>query len=119
MCIFLIYNCINCYSSFTRLSVTDNQLSLPTSYWNHSINSSYSCLERLINRLSLNNTESFSFYWIKLFRTYRTFPVNRNPEWINNSSQHLFSNRYRRNSFSSLNRISFFNECLITKQNTT
>ena len=52
----LINNSIDCDGGLTRLTVTDNQLTLSTTNGNHRVNSFQASLQRLFHWLSIDHT---------------------------------------------------------------
>ena len=57
----LINNCVNSNSRLSRLTVTDDQLTLSATDRYHGIHSFQSGLQRLIYRLTKDNTRRFTF----------------------------------------------------------
>ena len=57
---FLIDDGIDGNGGFTRLTVTDNQLALTSTNWNHGIYGLDSCLKGFIYRLAENNAWGFA-----------------------------------------------------------
>ena len=62
-CTFLVNDGINRYRCFTRLPVTDNQLTLITTDRYHGINRFQTNLYRLVNRLTCDNARCDFFNW--------------------------------------------------------
>ena len=73
----LIYNRIYCYCSFSCLPVSYDKFSLTFSYRNHRVYRLYSCLQRFIYRLSLQNSGRCIFHRPEFIGLYLFFSVNR------------------------------------------
>ena len=56
----LIDNGVYCYGSLTRLTVTDDKLTLTTTNRNHGVDSLQTCLQRFLYWLSINHTRSLA-----------------------------------------------------------
>ena len=76
----------------TRLTVADNQLTLPAADRNHGIDSLQTGLQRLVYRLTVNNARSFTLqrHFAKL-AAYQPFAVQRFAQRVDNTSQHTLA----------------------------
>lgn len=83
----LIDNGINCNSSLSCLSITNNELSLSSSNWHKWIYTLKSSLHRFVDWFSWNNTWSFKLNSLSLIRFNSTKTINWVTKWVNDSSK--------------------------------
>jgi hypothetical protein len=88
---FLCENCIDRNGCFSCLSITDDELSLPSSDRDHRIDCFDTGLERYCDRLSRNHTRSYSLDWIVFRWSDITTLVNRLAKTIEHSPNILFT----------------------------
>ena len=76
----------------TRLTVADNQLTLPAADRNHGIDSLQTGLQRLVYRLTVNNARCFTLqrHFAKL-AAYQPLAVQRFAQRVDNTSQHTLA----------------------------
>ena len=77
-----------------RLTVTNNELSLASTDWNHRINTFQSGLNRLINVLSSNNTWRYLLYRRSGLGIQSTFAVDRVTQRVHDATQQFRTCRY-------------------------
>ncbi len=72
----LVNYCINGYRRLAGLPVADDELSLPTAYRNHGIDSQQACLHRLTHGLAFHDSRSLEFDRTAMGCVDRTLTVN-------------------------------------------
>src|SRR5690606_39531846 len=77
-------------SSDLCLTVTDNQLTLTTSNWDHRVNRFDTCLQWLRYRLTVDNTRRFTLdrHFVG-FTCYRSFTINRLTQCIRSEERRV------------------------------
>ena len=88
---FLIEDRIGRNGRLSRLSISNNQFSLPSSNWHHRINRFNSCFQRHIYWLSCNYSRSYFFHKSKMLWSDSLSSVDRFPNSVEHSSQVFFS----------------------------
>src|SRR5690554_1908416 len=117
---FLIDDSIYGNGRFSSLSVANDKLPLSASNGNHRINSFYSSLKWLVNRLTKNYFWRFSLQWHFVeFTCDGAFPIHRLPQSVYDPASHSFAYINRGNSTSTPNYIPFAHQVRRTKQNNT
>ena len=115
----LINNGVHCNGSFSCLAITNNQLSLSSTNWNHSINCLNSCLQWCVNRFSLDNAMCHTFNSSKLCACNWSLAINRLSKCIDNSTCEFVTHRNFYHSTCCLYCIALADVMLISKQNCT
>lgn len=78
----------------SSLTISNDQLTLPSTDWNHCVDSLQSSLDRLIDGPPGKNTGRFGLGTSGLFRIDGPLAINGVTERINNASQQLWSHGY-------------------------
>ena len=88
----MVNNRINGDGRLTRLAVADNQLALSTADRNHGIYRLDTRLQRLVHRLAVDNTRSFTLerHLARLADDF-AFPVKRIAQWVDDAANHAFA----------------------------
>src|SRR5208283_1635180 len=102
--------------SLSCLAVTDDQFPLSPSNRDHRINCLYSCLERLPDRLPVNNTRRNNVDNSACLRIDRPLAVNRLPDSIYNPSDHFLSDRNRHDLAGPFDNVAFLNVGVLAEQ---
>ena len=105
---FLVENRINCNRGFTRLAVTDDELSLPFADRHHGVDRLDPGLQRFIDRLAHQYAGRSIFNRAFLFGNNGTFAIDRLSECIDNTTDQSLANRYFYNFSGRFDNISFF-----------
>ena len=106
--------------SLADLTVADDKLTLATTDRNHGIDSLYTCLERLVHRLTENYARCFAFE-----RETDTFPLDRSAtvdrlaEHVDHATQHALAHRNRSNFTRALHRHVFCDCIYLIEQHHT
>lgn len=104
---FLVNNGVDSNGGLTSLSITDDQLSLPSSNGDEHIDWFQTGLHWLVHWLSWNDTWCFQFDSLSLIGLDGTGSIDWVTKSINNSSEHFLSNGDIHNWTSSLHDITF------------
>ena len=83
---FLIDNRIDRNSGLPRLAVSDNQLALSTSNWNHGIDRFQSRLNGLINRFTSNYARRNLLDWLSTISDDISLTINRVSKRVNDTT---------------------------------
>ena len=87
--VLLVYDCVNCDSGLTGLTVTNDQLTLTTADRNHSVNCQKSSLNWLANRLTLHDARSLELNRATMCSVDSAKSINRLAQWVNNTTKHV------------------------------
>merc|ERR1719334_1919097 len=105
----LVDNSIDGNSSFSSLSVSNDQFTLSTANWHKGVDGLDTSLHRLADRLSWDNARSFN-------TNSESVLVSKS---INNTSKNFHTNWDVHNSSSSLHNISFLDQFIVTEYDNT
>ncbi|EOC62964.1 hypothetical protein NM90_2208 [Neisseria meningitidis NM90] len=108
-CTFLVNDGIQCYGSFTGLTVTNDQLTLTTTNRNHRVNGFQAGLHWLVNRFTRNHTRCDFFDRGGQSCINRAFAVDRPTQCINDASDQFAPDRHFQDTTGTGNRVAFFN----------
>src|SRR5208337_1507729 len=98
------------------LAVTDDELPLSPTNRDHRINCLYSCLERLPDRLPVNNTRCNDINYSACLGIDRPLAVNRLPDGIYNASDHFLSDWDRHDLSRPFDNVAFLNVGVLAEQ---
>ena len=104
-------------SRFSSLSITNNQLTLTSTNWNHRVNRHDTSLKWLANRLSWYDTRSNFFDGIVFSRSNVTFTVNWLTQCVYYTAEEFFSNRNLKQLASCFHFIALFDIETFTEKN--
>lgn len=105
----LVDDCVNCDSSFTSLTITDDQLTLSSSNWHETINCLQTCLHWFIDGLARYDSRGFNFDSFPLACLDRPQAINWVTQCIEYSPQHFLSDRDIHNGTRSCDSVSLLN----------
>ncbi len=117
--ILLIDNRINGNRRFSRLAISDDQLTLTAADWNHGINDFQAGLNRLMYTFSCHNTGCHTLYRTELITFNRFSSVNCLSKCIDNTSQHTVPNGNLYDTTGTFYFIAFTDVGVIPHQNST
>ena len=115
--VFLIDDGVDSNRCLTCLTVTDNQLALSASDWDHCINCFDSSLQRLFDGLSIDNSRSIRFKQAELFGDDRPLPVKGQTKCADDAANQRFTNRDLDNLTGPLDGVPFFDIGVGAKNN--
>ena len=118
-CAFLVHNRVQSHSSFTCLTVTNNQFTLTTTNRNHRVNSFQTCLHRLVNRLTRNHARCNFFNRCGFSCIDWTFAINRLTQRIDYATYQFTTNWHFQNATSTFHFVAFFDVLVFTQHNRT
>jgi hypothetical protein len=104
---FLVDDRVESHSSLSGLTVPDNEFTLAAANGNHGVNRFQPSLQRLLNRLAVDDSWSNPLDGIKLLCDDGPFPIDRLPESVDDSTDDGISNGHGNDPFRSLNEIPF------------
>ena len=117
---FLVQDGVDTDSGFTGLTVTNDQLALTTTNWDHPVNRLNPGHHRLVHGFTWDNAWGFNVHTVPRGNVCdRAFAVDWVAEWINHTTQQAFTNRCSHNLIEALNSVAFFNATVITEDNDT
>merc|ERR1712121_109321 len=115
----LVDNSIDGNSSFSSLSVSNDQFTLTTTNWHKGVDGLDTSLHRLADRLSWDNARSFDTNSESVLGSKGALAVNGVSKSINNTSKNFHPNWDVHNSSSSLHNISFLDQFIATEYDNT
>ena len=117
----LIDDGINGNSRFTRLTVANDQLTLPAPDGNHRVYGFQTCLEWLFHRLTIDYTRCLTVQWhLESPReVYITFAIDGLSERIDDTSQHIVVHTDAGNAMGTFHHLSFFDAGSWSQEHTT
>ena len=115
----LVDHGIRCNGCLTCLTVTDDQLSLSTSDWEHRIDGKNSCLHWYADRFTIHDTRCFIFNRPVIIFFNIALSIDWSTQGIDDSSDKFISNRNSGFLFGSCYFGSFLDPCITAKQNDT
>src|SRR5262249_23189452 len=89
---------------------------LPAADGNHGVDWFQSCLQRLLHRLTVNNTGGNAFDRGTVFCDDGTFAIDRLGESIHDTADQRFTDRYLHDAAGAANLIAFSNFCVVAEQ---
>ena len=99
ICFSLVYDRIYRNRCLTCLTVTDDELTLSATDWNHGIYRLQTCLKRLCNRLTEDDSRSLSFQrHLAKFASNASFAVKRLAQRVHHAADHRFADIDRSDS---------------------
>ena len=115
--IFLVEDGVDRDRGLTGLTVADDQLALPAADRDHAVDSLKTCLQRLLDGLSLQNARRRIFDRSGLFRLDRALAVDRLSECIDNASDERIADRHFNNGAGRLDDVSLFDTFVGSQNN--
>ena len=117
----LINDSINCNGGLSGLTVTDDKLTLTTTNRNHGVNSLQTCLERLLYRLTVDNSGGFTVerHLKRLSKIKISLAVDGLSQWVDDATKHIVVHSDRRDTLSTFHNHAFFDTISRTEKHTT
>merc|ERR1712215_124809 len=115
----LVDDGVNSNSSFSSLSVSNDQLTLSTANWHKGVDSLDTSLHRLADGLSWDDTRGLKTNSELLLCSQGTLAINWVSKSIDNTSKNFHANGNIHNSTGSLDNITFLDKFVITKDDNT
>src|SRR6056297_124781 len=116
---FLVNDGIDCYSCFSGLSVTDDQLALTAANRHHRIDGLQSSLHGLVHRFSGDDPGCFNLNLAVAIGIDIAFAINGNTDPVDNPTNQSFTNRHLNNPLGSFNQVALFDVLGITQDSGT
>ena len=91
---FLVDDGVNGHGSLTSLAVTDDQLTLTTTYRNHRVDGLVASLDGLVDRLTPDHARRNFFNCVGSVGVDVAFAVDRSAQCVNNAAQQFRTNRH-------------------------
>src|SRR5262245_57034596 len=101
------------------LPVADDQFALSAADWHHAIDGLQTCLQRLLDRLTIDDARREALDRQKLFRRDRTFAVDRLAERVHDAAQHLVTDRYGDDAAGAFDLVAFLDFLVVAEEDRT
>ena len=103
----LVQDSVHCDSGLTRLTVTNDQLTLTTADRHHGVDRLDTGLQRLGHRLTPDHARCNFFDFVGQLVTQRTFAVDRLTQGVNDTTLQLRTDRHFQNAARALDGVAF------------
>ena len=110
----LVQDRIHCQRRFPGLPVSDDQLTLTLADRHHGIDGLDAGLHRFRHRLPVQHPRRRAFHRPAFFRFHRAFPVNRTPQGVHHTADHVLPHRHLYNGTGRFHNIPFADGVIIS-----